>query len=117
MKLPATYLSESEFLTFSVVSELGTATVEEVRDSLDEQHHRDLAYKTVATFMTRVHEKGWLRTVEAPPPVGKGRPQLLFAPAVPFEEALVHHFHRFLDSFGLNHPEALAILKRALKSR
>ena len=115
MRLPSTFLSETEFLTFTAVSELGTATVDDVRDYLVEHHDRDLVYKTVATLMNRVFVKGWLRNVEAPPPVGQGRPQLLFAATVPFDDALLHHFHRFLDTFGLDRPEALAVLKRAIR--
>jgi predicted transcriptional regulator len=106
-------LSQSEFLVFTAVCDLQGGTAAEVQDRLARQYDSDLSVTAVDVILTRVVQKGWLRAL----PSGNASPEPLFAPAVPYNDAVVLHFRRFLQQHGMNRPEVIAVLKAALETQ
>lgn len=54
------FFGELELAVMNLVWDLGSATVSDVLERLNQEKDRHLAYTTVMTIMSRLVEKGWL---------------------------------------------------------
>ena len=102
-------LAPSEFLVFKIVCALQWASADEVCEHLARDRDRELASGTVAALLERVVGKGWLRALNGE------HGGLAFAPARPYDEALVLSFRKFLYDLAIDRPEALAVLRSVLE--
>jgi BlaI family penicillinase repressor len=84
--------SERELEVMSVLWDLGSGTVAEVRQQLNDTFEPDVAYTTVLTMLRSLRAKGWAR-VE-----GEGRAHRYF-PAVALDTARRDALHRLTDLF------------------
>lgn len=115
---PESLLAPSEWRVFFLLSRRQPMTVAEIAQELarlDPELAR--SYNTVKTFAERLCRKGYLRREPQPVTSGAGREAFAYSLAVPFEEALKLHVHRFLDQFALGGKADLDVIRRALVER
>ena len=84
--------SERELEVMSVLWDLGSGTVAEVRKVLNELYEPDVAYTTVLTMLRSLRAKGWARAEE------EGRAHRYF-PAVARDSARRRSLHRLTGLF------------------
>jgi predicted transcriptional regulator len=82
--------SERELEVMAVLWDLGSGTVAEVRELLNELYEPDVAYTTVLTMLRSLRAKGWARVEE------EGRAHRYF-PAVARGSARRRSLHRLID--------------------
>ena len=82
--------SERELEVMSVLWDLGSGTVAEVRQLLNDTFEPDVAYTTVLTMLRSLRAKGWARVAE------EGRAHRYY-PAVDLEAARRDSLHRLTD--------------------
>jgi BlaI family transcriptional regulator, penicillinase repressor len=82
--------SERELEVMSVLWDLGSGTVAEVRQSLNDTFEPDVAYTTVLTILRSLRAKGWARVEE------EGRAHRYF-PAVARESARRRSLNRLAN--------------------
>jgi predicted transcriptional regulator len=115
---PQELLSPSEWRVFHLLSRRYPLTVAEIAQELArEDSEFSLNISTVKTFAERLHRKGYLRRGLGPSPPGRGREPFLYRPAVPLEDALRLHLHRFLDQFAPGGDPDLEIAQRVIEER
>jgi predicted transcriptional regulator len=115
---PEPTLAPSEWRVFFLLSRRQPMTVAEIAQELarlDPELAR--SYNTVKTFAERLCRKGYLRREPQPVTSGAGREAFAYSLAVPFEDALKLHVHRFLDQFALGGKADLDVIRRALVDR
>ena len=111
-------LSPGEWRVFFLLSRRQPMTVAEIAQELtrlDPELAR--SYNTVKTFAERLCRKGYLRREPQPVTSGAGREAFAYSLAVPFEDALRLHVHRFLDQFALGGKADLDVIRRTLADR
>jgi predicted transcriptional regulator len=117
-KPPQELLSPSEWKVFQILSRRHPLTVAEIAQELArEDSEFSLNISTVKTFAERLHRKGYLRREVGPTPPGRGREPFTYRPAVPFEDALKLHLHRFLDQFASGGDHDLKIVQQVIEER
>lgn len=115
---PESNLTPSEWRVFFLLSRRQPMTVAEIAQELarlDPELAR--SYNTVKTFTERICGKGYLRREPQPVTSGAGREAFAYSLAVPFEDALKFHVHRFLDQYALGGKPDLDVIRRALVER
>jgi len=117
-KPPQELLSPSEWKVFHLLSRRHPLTVAELAQELArEDSEFSLNISTVKTYAERLHRKGYLHRDLGPSRPGRGREPFAYRPAVPLEEALRLHIHRFLDQFASGGDSELEIAHRVVKER
>lgn len=104
--VPSERLSRSEWEIMQICWRLGRCTVRQV---LKEDRHRPKRdYRTILTFMSRMANKGWLRTEK------EGNVNY-YAPAIAQEKAVTREIKRFLSEVVGPEPENRKLLLDLMK--
>jgi len=93
--------SERELEVMSILWELGSGTVAEVRQALNDAFEPEVAYTTVLTMLRSLRSKGWVRWDE------EGRAHR-FHPTVELETARLMLTRRLVDLLYAGSKELLA---------
>ena len=100
MDLDELPLSPTEWHLMSAVWDLGSANALMVSQILRTKFKRVYSPKTTGIMLSRLADRGFLRSVQADSP-GPGRPAHLYTPALPRDLAVRGQFKRFLNDHSI----------------
>jgi len=90
-------LSPTEWRLMSCIWHLQAASPPQVSDFLRSTFSEDLSPKSAGILLSRLEEKGFLRSVPAPALAGRGRPPHIYEAVVTREQSLLRQLKKFLD--------------------
>jgi predicted transcriptional regulator len=97
-------LSLTEWQLMSALWDLRTADAQAVSETLRAKYHRFYSPKTTGIMLSRLEDKGFLRSLAASSS-GPGRPANLYSPVLPRDLAVKGQFRRFLTDHSIQQPD------------
>ena len=108
---PLLPLAPTEWLLMRCVWDLGTANALQVSEHLREHYGRSHEPSTVGILLSRLVGKGYLSRRLVLGLVGRGRPPLVYDPAIPFETGFRAQVERFLNEYQVDAESVAEVLE------